>query len=399
MGLQTHIPKTQAATALRLMRSPAGVPQRKCACGGVSGAGGCEECKRKKQVLQRRAASSDTSAVAPPIVHDVLRSPGEPLDTATREFFEPRFGHDFSRVRVHADGRASQSARAVNALAYTVGEHVVFATGRYAPSTPSGRELLTHELTHVTQQSGLGLPSSLRVGSPSDPCERQAESVAARAANIRAAAPLQPAPGVIQRQGAGKPACDAAKQSEKRSACIEPVLIADNDGKNPTSMPSVAEAQNIWKKCCIDLTVAGGKTIKKSAYKTPTVETLQVSADETSLFGDAGDSNCIQVLVPSQFSKGGASGKDIWGGGRTSYGGTAHPRVVIVEGAVGEVLAHEIGHALGHVDHDANATVMKPTGHYNVANPTAVSADVCTKAQSGAVETKQGNAKDCCMTL
>jgi hypothetical protein len=85
-------------------------------------------------------------------VHEVLRSPGQSLDAATREFMEPRFGQDFSRVRVHTDAKAAESARAVNALAYTIGRDVVFENGMYAPHTDKGRGLLAHELTHVLQQ-------------------------------------------------------------------------------------------------------------------------------------------------------------------------------------------------------------------------------------------------------
>ncbi|HET9282427.1 MAG TPA: DUF4157 domain-containing protein [Candidatus Angelobacter sp.] len=104
--------------------------------------------------MQRRASGNATGpAIAPPIVHEVLRSPGQPLDKQTRAFFEPRFGHDFSRVRVHTDSRAAESAAAVNALAYTVGDDISFAGGRYAPDKPAGRELLAHELAHVIQRS------------------------------------------------------------------------------------------------------------------------------------------------------------------------------------------------------------------------------------------------------
>jgi hypothetical protein len=95
-------------------------------------------------------------ASAPSIVHDVLRSPGRPLDPAARTFMEPRFGHDFGRVRVHTDETAAESARAVSALAYTVGHDIVFAPGQYSPMTAQGRKLLAHELTHVTQQEGPG---------------------------------------------------------------------------------------------------------------------------------------------------------------------------------------------------------------------------------------------------
>lgn len=103
---------------------------------------------------QEPAPFSPSLSKAPPIVHEVIRSPGRPLDRATRVFMEPRFGHDFSQVRIHADAKAAESARAVNALAYTVGQEVVFAAGQYEPGTRTGQRLLAHELTHVVQQNG-----------------------------------------------------------------------------------------------------------------------------------------------------------------------------------------------------------------------------------------------------
>jgi hypothetical protein len=87
-------------------------------------------------------------------VHDALRSPGRPLESSVREEMEARFGHDFSSVRVHTDGGAAESARAVNANAYTVGSDVVFGPGRYAPATYEGSRLLAHELAHTVQQRG-----------------------------------------------------------------------------------------------------------------------------------------------------------------------------------------------------------------------------------------------------
>ncbi len=102
--------------------------------------------------LQRVAISAAPAHSVPPIVHDVLRSPGQSLDSGTRSFMESRFGHDFSGVRIHTDGQAAASARAVNALAYTVGRDVVFGSGQYLPGTMAGKRLLAHELTHVVQQ-------------------------------------------------------------------------------------------------------------------------------------------------------------------------------------------------------------------------------------------------------
>jgi hypothetical protein len=108
---------------------------------------------------QRRAASparlsepATAAGVAPPLVHEVLRSPGEPLDAASRAFFEPALGSDLAGVRVHRDATAAASARAVDALAYTVDSDIVFASGRYAPGTTAGRRLLAHELVHVLQR-------------------------------------------------------------------------------------------------------------------------------------------------------------------------------------------------------------------------------------------------------
>ena len=134
-----------------------GILQRKCDCGNHTVAGGeCAECSKKQMSLQRATRDSESDAQntggAPAIVHDVLRSTGQPLDAQTRAFMEPRFGHDFSRVRVHIDARAAESAQAVNALAYTLGRDIVFAAGHYAPQSSSGRLILAHELTHVVQQ-------------------------------------------------------------------------------------------------------------------------------------------------------------------------------------------------------------------------------------------------------
>ena len=104
--------------------------------------------------MQGQATDQADSTTAPPIVHEVLHSSGQPLDPATRAFMEPRFGHDFSRVRVHTNEQAAESASAINALAYTAGRDVVFGVKQYAPTTAQGQRLLAHELVHVMQQDG-----------------------------------------------------------------------------------------------------------------------------------------------------------------------------------------------------------------------------------------------------
>jgi hypothetical protein len=241
--------KSLAVTSPSFTPVRSGLLQRKCACGGTPGpTGECEACRKKK--LQRRPDTPAPSTInhqlstvseVPPIVHEVLRSPGQPLDLATRAFMEPRFGHDFSkvrisstpypapnavtinppgdpfeqeadriaarvmqspasepsashksydfsRVRMHTDAQAADSARSVNALAYTVGEDVVFGAGQYAPSTAEGRRLMAHELTHIVQQSG----QLQRAVSPTSTCPANAHGAPASplaalgAANARA---------------------------------------------------------------------------------------------------------------------------------------------------------------------------------------------------------------------
>lgn len=206
MSMRIQIPmKPAAAPARTVTPAPFGTLQRKCACGGSASSGGeCEGCKKKK--LQRSAVGSGPET-APPIVHDVLRSPGQRLDAATRSFFEPRFGHDFSKVRIHSDARANESARSVNALAYTVGRDVVFGAAQYAPGTATGNALLAHELTHVVQQGGRTQSGAAqRISSPSDAAEREAESVGRAVSSGQVAPAVAAGPGGLFRLGAN-PSC------------------------------------------------------------------------------------------------------------------------------------------------------------------------------------------------
>jgi hypothetical protein len=145
---------------LRMQRSPSmnpiqgGILQRKCVCGNAaSTAGTCAECQQKQgRLLQRKPVGIEPSIEMPEIVHEVLSSSGTPLNLETRTFMEDRFNHDFKQVRIHTDSKASESARAVNALAYTVGHNIVFDSNQYDPNTSNGKRLLAHELTHVVQQ-------------------------------------------------------------------------------------------------------------------------------------------------------------------------------------------------------------------------------------------------------
>jgi hypothetical protein len=122
--------------------------------------GACPECQTQQPSQERdglqakQVDSGDQGQTAvPPVVDEVLRSPGRPLEAASRLFMEPRFGHDFSKVRVHTDEKAGESARAIGAVAYAVGNDLVFGAGEFNPQNSDGRRLIAHELTHVVQQS------------------------------------------------------------------------------------------------------------------------------------------------------------------------------------------------------------------------------------------------------
>ena len=173
---QPHSRATHAfsfAPAARLL-------QRKCACGGTPGlTGECDECRKKR--LQRApenpAPANQNDSPVPPIVHEVLRAPGQPLEPATRAMMEPRFGHDFSQVRIHTGSKAGESARSIGALAYTFGSDVVFASGQYEPHTLPGQMLLAHELTHTIQQRNDKQTEPALLSSADDPQEHEAAAV------------------------------------------------------------------------------------------------------------------------------------------------------------------------------------------------------------------------------
>jgi hypothetical protein len=129
---------------------------------------------------------------APASVREALGAPGQPLDAQTRAFFEPRFGRDFSGVRVHRDAAAARSAEAVGALAYTVRNDLVFASGTFAPHTEAGRRLIAHELAHVIQQDAGG-EAGVRRETPPPAAPAPAAPDAGAAPPPAAAAP---APGV-----------------------------------------------------------------------------------------------------------------------------------------------------------------------------------------------------------
>lgn len=172
-----------------------GMLQRKCACDDHSlGTGKCDQCSKKNEERKLQRAASETGLLnhIPPIVYDVLRSPGKPLDAVTRASMESRFGHDFSRVRIHSDSKASESARAVHAFAYTVGRDIVIDSPHYAPETNAGRALMAHELAHTIQQNfEVHEPlETLGMTDPDDAAEKEADAAAVSALQHHSFSPM-----------------------------------------------------------------------------------------------------------------------------------------------------------------------------------------------------------------
>lgn len=183
----TQVQKSSAPDAL----SAGGNLQRKCDCGQHMSSGSCSSCGKSSSnlssppMLQARLRirnfNSETKSSnpndLPEVINEAISSPSQPLNTSIRSHMESNFGQEFGHVRVHTGTRAAKSARAVNALAYTVGRDIVFGAGQYSTQFTQGRKLLAHELAHVVQQGGVSM-SSARVVTANPRFEQEADAVA-----------------------------------------------------------------------------------------------------------------------------------------------------------------------------------------------------------------------------
>lgn len=220
--------------------------------------------QRTRERLERQRVPEDEGQqrTLPESVHEVLASSGQALDTETRALMEPRFAYDFSRVRIHTDDRAAQSAREVDALAYTQGSDIVFAQGQYTPETQEGKGLLAHELTHVVQQRDVNTQSLPTPGPENDSYEQQAERMSA-AAMMNASPTMvenfsSPGPGsVIQRK---------RPTMEQRLEALEKREQADED--KIADLENHQQAQNAHLKA-VDIDLAWQAKFAKrfSSYK------------------------------------------------------------------------------------------------------------------------------------
>jgi hypothetical protein len=205
-----------------------------------------------------RNAAGPGPTTAPAIVHDVLRTSGRPIPADVQHDMEVLLGHDFADVRVHTDERASASAEAVAAHAYTVGRHVVFATGRFDPGSAQGRRLLAHELTHAASHPpGVPTPSGdLRISTPTDAAERYAVNVS-EGSVAPAVAPT--APLGLFRQGGG-PGAVTGVTVNHRKVTVPPV-----SGLSFSATKTPANASGVTLSVVGDnATIDAGTTIDNS---------------------------------------------------------------------------------------------------------------------------------------
>ncbi len=170
----------------------------------------------------------------PPMVRAVVQTPGKALDAGTQRLMEDRFGRDFSRVRIHTDAGAAESAEAVHARAYTVGTDVAFADGQYAPDTDRGRELLAHELAHTVQQEPAS--GALRRSATGRHLEASADAAARDAVAGRHVSTVLPTAGI------GLACAPADDERAKAIAEAEAVAKSDDESEDEpaakTSVPS-----------------------------------------------------------------------------------------------------------------------------------------------------------------
>lgn len=273
-GSTTESKGAPRSSGVRASAVRAPLLQRECSC--APGSGGCDACKKKPTAadaanaakLQRFGAPAPRTATAPPVVNSVLNSPGQPLDASARSFMEPRFGQNFGGVRVHTDPQAAESARSVDAHAYTVGQHIVFDSGKYDPHSASGQRLLAHELAHTVQQRNAGPPPSvlaLRETPEYNHLENEANSIASAVmsrGNVQA--PRFAAPAMLSR--APKNSGAAPPPSPPATGKSKPVVTPeDRPTGDSKSAVQGAESARDWKP----VTTPNLKAAKVKAYAVP----------------------------------------------------------------------------------------------------------------------------------
>jgi hypothetical protein len=207
-------------------------------------------------LLSPRIAGDAKVDIIPPIVSVTMASAGQPLDARTQTLMEARFAHDFSQVRVHTDGKAVESARAMNATAYTVNRDIAFDTGKYAPEHDGGKKLLAQELAHVVQQSRGGAPAQ------STALERGADRAASEFS--QSTGPIQVSESTVPRLSRQKaPDAQTPKFSIEKVAkggrtiiALDGVAIAET-----TAPPEQVDVQPQWTPRLMEVTIVSPEEV------------------------------------------------------------------------------------------------------------------------------------------
>lgn len=268
----------ESASACATMPTAVGESRRACPCGG-----GCPACASSANSDVRRKASREGGGGKGEgpmrLVREVLRSAGRPLDASARALMEPRFGQDFSRVRVHADDGAARAARSIDAHAFTVGRHIVFGEGRYTTSDERGRFTLAHELAHVVQQRGAPAPrvqASPAVGESSGEAEAEADAAAARVVSGQSVGGTlrARAPSALQR-AVNAPILPFNQPDAQ--VCL--VHLHRDEGN------ALHVAESIWTDYCANMVRIGGSPSRRCVDVTAGGRTC--TADPNRVFSDA----------------------------------------------------------------------------------------------------------------
>ncbi len=237
-------PGRAAASRPTLSAAPRALVQRACSCGGSAGPkGSCEDCERKKLLVQRRASGgAPMPDHAPRSVVDTIGSAGSPLSPDVRSFMEERFGRDFGGVRVHTGPQAERSADAIGARAYTVGQSIAFNRGEYQPHTPRGRHLIAHELAHSVQQAGVQRAGAVPLAGSS---EAHLEAEADRAADrVLVGAPVAPILTHVGRPVALRAKGDKPQQPKAEPEEAEPRTWSKVSPKTSDKLASIASEKS-----------------------------------------------------------------------------------------------------------------------------------------------------------
>lgn len=240
----------------------------------------------RTSVVAMAKTQTPSAPSTPAVVQEVIRAPGTPLAPSLRDSFERRLGHSLDNVRIHNDSRAADSARAVHARAYNVGSDIVFGAGQFAPATSGGKQLLTHELTHVIQQRGR------EPGPPSAAAETEADSIARDSGG---AAPISIRAGSHPQALQRSPADDKAIDEILKAATAALAAKTPGAGSNTVIIKLVERYLPQWRqrigKAGFD--AAAGRVAARAGAK---ADTIDVNVAK-SFLSDAQDASQLRALA------------------------------------------------------------------------------------------------------